>query len=193
MLNATISIAAYARNTLAIGLFALVFSSSLMASATPAAYVEAAIEQVRLAGEGKLRVLGFEIYTARLWVGAGFKPEQFSAHGFALEINYLRNFDNVDIAKRSVKEMRRVATVSDAQAAAWLETMVDVFPDVKKGDRLTGIHLSDGSARFVMNGRVLKDIPDRDFSQAFFAIWLSEKSSEPRLRQQLFSQLEGRP
>jgi Chalcone isomerase-like len=166
---------------------ALIMCAQALAVTLPE--VQADIPQARLGGEGKLRVLGFEVYDARLWVAPDFHAERFAQHDFALEIAYLRDFDNFDIAKRSIKEMRRVAVVSDAQAQKWLQTMTEVFPDVKRGDRLTGIHRADGSARFLFNGKPLAQINDKEFAPAFFAIWLSPKTSEPRLRERLISLL----
>jgi Chalcone isomerase-like len=187
MRNAINSIAACAIKSPAKALIGFMICAQALATTLPE--VQADIAQARLGGEGKLRVLGFEVYDARLWVGPDFNAERFVQHDFALEIAYLRNFDNVDIAKRSVKEMRRVAVVSDAQAQQWLQTMTEVFPDVKKGDRLTGIHRADGSARFLFNGKPLAQIDDKEFAPAFFAIWLSPKTSQPRLRERLFSLL----
>jgi Chalcone isomerase-like len=183
---ATTSIAAIAIKSLAGAVFGLMLGVHALAT-TPE--VQADIPQARLGGEGKLRVLGFEVYNARLWVAPDFISERFAQHDFALEIAYLRDFDRVDIAKRSLKEMRRVAPVSDAQAQKWLQAMTDVFPDVKKGDRLTGVHRADGSARFFFNSKPLAQIDDKGFAQAFFAIWLSPQTSEPRLRQRLISLL----
>jgi hypothetical protein len=63
---------------------------------------------LRAAGQGTLRVFGFSIYRARLWVSPGFEPAQWAALPLALELEYLRDIKGEDIASRSVKEMRRV-------------------------------------------------------------------------------------
>ena len=81
--------------------------------------------------------------------------------------------------------MRRVGSPSEAQAGRWLAAMGQLFPDVRAGDRLTGVMRSDGVARFHFNGQLRGEIADADFSHLFFGIWLSPRTSEPRLRKQL--------
>jgi hypothetical protein len=63
--------------------------------------------------------------------------------------------------------------------------MTQVFPDVKDGDRITGLMVPGLGARFAINGVVKGDIRDLEFARLFFGIWLSDKSSEPALRRAL--------
>ena len=53
------------------------------------------------------------------------------------------------------------------------------------GDRITGEHRPGVGARFYFNGRLRVVVDDANFSRAFFAIWLSPDTSEPRLRNAL--------
>jgi hypothetical protein len=69
--------------------------------------------------------------------------------------------------------------------------MARLFPDVQKGDRITGLHQPGQAARFYLNGRLLGDISDPAFSRRFFGIWLSPQTSQPRMREQLLG-LAGR-
>lgn len=142
-----------------------------------------------LAGQAKLTFWGFEVYQASLWVAPGFTAAAYADHGFALELTYLRDFAGADIAKRSLAEMARQAPISDAQARRWGDQMRALFPDVKAGERLTGIHLPGVGARFVFNGQSLGDLADAEFARLFFGIWLSPQTSEPRLRLALLQQL----
>jgi hypothetical protein len=136
-------------------------------------------------GQSRLVVLGFNIYDARLWATENFSVSDFSKHGFALELQYLRNFSGKMIAERSLKEMRRLGTVSDDKAKQWLSLMLQAFPDVKKGDQLIGVHQSDGSASFFLNGRRISEVRDDEFARLFFGIWLSPQTSEPKMRNDL--------
>jgi hypothetical protein len=145
----------------------------------------AEIANAQNAGQARLKVLGFQIYDAQLWVTTGFKPEDYANSGFALELTYLRNFDGDAIAKRSIKEMRRIDSFSDAQSAQWLADMQKTFPDVKKGDRLTGIYKPGIGVRFLLNGKPIGDVDDPQFARLFFGIWLSPKTSEPQMRSDL--------
>jgi Chalcone isomerase-like len=144
--------------------------------------VAAELAQPRLAGTSRYTYWGFDIYQATLWVEPGFRNSEPGRSRFALELHYLRGFKGNDIALRSIAEMRRVGTFSDAQAQAWLQAMQAVFPDVATGDRLTGIHLPGQGARFLANGRLTAEVNDPEFARLFFGIWLSEKTPEPQMR-----------
>ena len=147
------------------------------------------LPQSRLIGKGRLTFWGFQVYDARLWALPGFKPDSLAAQPFALELAYLRGFDNQDVAERSITEMRRSAAISDAQAKVWIDEMMRALPDVKKGDRVMGIHRPGVGAQFLMNGKPTGEIRDAEFARLFFGIWLSPKTSEPKLRAALLAGL----
>ena len=140
------------------------------------------LPQSRLLGKSRLTFFGFQVYDARLWASSGFKADKLTAQSFALELAYLRSFDNLDIAVRSITEMRRSAPISDAQAKVWIDEMLRVIPDVKAGDRVTGIHRPGLGAQFLVNGTPSGEIRDAEFARLFFGIWLSPKTSEPKMR-----------
>ena len=145
------------------------------------------LPQNRLIGKSRLTVWGFEVYDARLWGAPGFKADNLTSQPFALELAYLRDFANTDVAERSIKEMRRSAAISEAQAKAWIAEMMRVIPDVKKGDRVMGVHRPGGGALFLVNGKPSGEIRDAEFARLFFGIWLSPKTSEPKLRSALLA------
>jgi Chalcone isomerase-like len=142
-------------------------------------------------GQTRLIVFGFNIYDAKLWVEDGFSAANYAQEPFALELRYLRNFNGVMIAERSLKEMRRLGNVSDEKAAQWLEVMKKTFPDVKKGDQLIGMHKPDGTAIFTLNGKPIGEMRDEEFTKLFFGIWLSPKTSEPKMRNELIGSATG--
>lgn len=167
-------------------------SNSAIAQAVPMAQAaESAtatpLSGVRLAGQGVLRFLGFEIYRARLWVQPGFDADNYGAQPLALELTYHRDFTAEAIAKRSLEEMRRVGSFTPQQATRWQQALQAALPDVKSGDRLLGIHQPGVGAVFKMAGRVVGEVPDAEFSRLFFGIWLSPQTSEPGLRQELLA------
>jgi hypothetical protein len=145
------------------------------------------LPQSRLIGKGRLTFWGFQVYDARLWVLPSFKPDSLTTQPFALELAYLRSFDNKDVAERSITEMRRSAPITDAQAKVWIDEMMRVLPDVNKGDRVMGIHRPGVGAQFLMNGKPTGEIRDAEFARLFFGIWLSPKTSEPKLRAALLA------
>jgi len=145
------------------------------------------LPQQVLVGKTRLTVWGFQVYDAKLWAPPGVTAGQLPSQPFALELAYLRDFDNADIAARSLVEMRRSASISPAQAEAWTAAMLRVFPMVKKGDRLTGVNQPGAGALFLFNGKPAGEIRDTEFARLFFGIWLSDKTSEPRMREALLA------
>jgi Chalcone isomerase-like len=147
--------------------------------------INSALTPAQFSGTGKLTFFGLNVYQASLWVSSGFKPNDFEDHAFALDLHYLRNFSAADIAKRSLEEMQRIEPVPEQKAAQWMNVLNEVLPNVKKGDRLIGVHKPGASVTFWLNGKRSGEIKDAEFSKQFFAIWLSPKTSEPKLRKAL--------
>lgn len=144
-----------------------------------------ALPGARLLGQGRLTFLGLNVYSARLWVTEGFKPDDFISHPVALELEYARSLVGSLIAERSLTEMKRVGEVPADKAELWLASMTKIFPDVNKGDRITGLQQPGEGMRFFLNGKPRGDIRDAAFARLFTGIWLSPRTSEPKLRQAL--------
>ena len=138
----------------------------------------------------RLKVWGFEVYDARLWTPVGFRHGQALQFPFALELQYLRKLEGATIASRSIDEMRRLGSFSDAQAQSWLATLREWFPNVGAGDRITCINLPGEGVEFWVNGQRVGAMKDPVFSRLFLGIWLDERTSEPKLRAQLLQSLQ---
>jgi hypothetical protein len=149
--------------------------------------LQAVLPAASLSGQAKMTFLGFEVYQATLWVEPGFVDSAYDQSAFALELEYLRDFKGADIARRSIAEMRRQAPLEAALQARWETRMRTLFPDVKSGDRITGVHLPGTGALFWINGLWLGEIRDSTFAKLFFDIWLAPQTSEPQLRQALLA------
>jgi hypothetical protein len=135
-----------------------------------------------LVGEGVLRFLGMKVYDAKLW-SANKKPSTDDV--LALELTYAMSFQGKEISDRSLAEIRKHGGHDEAKLKRWGEEMLRVFPNVKKGDSLIGVMVPGKEARFYSREKFIAAIPDAEFARAFFDIWLSEKTSEPRLREKL--------
>ena len=147
-----------------------------------------AVPAATLSGQAKMKFWGFEVYQATLWVAPGFTESSYEQSAFALDLSYLREFKGADIAKRSIAEMRRQSAMTPAQETAWENQMRALFPDVKSGERITGVNQPAAGAVFWSNGRLLGEVRDTAFAKQFFGIWLSPRTSEPELRRALLAQ-----
>lgn len=146
-----------------------------------------ALPQSQLVGKGRLTVWGFQVYDARLWAPPGFAAGSFASQPLALELAYLRDFKAQDVAERSLKEMRRSQTITEAQAERWRAELLRVIPNVSRGDRILGLHRPGVGAAFWFNGKSSGEITDAEFARLFFGIWLSPQTSEPKLRDALLA------
>lgn len=149
--------------------------------------VAADLPGARSSGTARLRYFGFDVYDAALWVASGFSASRYAQYALALELTYLRSLKGNSIAERSLQEMRRDADLPTLQSQAWLSAMQSAFPDVRAGDRITGLHQPGIGARFWFNSQLRASVRDPEFSRLFFGIWLAETTSEPGLRMALLA------
>lgn len=149
------------------------------------AELRSTLPSVRLVGKGVLRFFGLRVYEARLWAAPGFPSEDYPRHPFALELVYDRKLEGAAIAERSIAEMRRVGSFTEAQSRQWLELMKQAFPDVQAQDRLLGLNDGQGEVRFFHNSRQTAQIRDAEYARLFFGIWLAPQTSAPAMRNAL--------
>jgi hypothetical protein len=149
-----------------------------------------ALPQAVPAGTGRLTVWGFSVYDAQLWVTPGFRRSAFASQPLALELRYQRGFKGADVARRSLQEMERAGPIDPATAQRWEDQLRRVLPDMKEGDRITGVHRPGAGAEFFLNGARIGMVADADFARRFFGIWLGPASSEPALREALLAGTE---
>ncbi len=151
-------------------------------------HIQTEIPNAHLQGQGNFRWFGLKIYAAKLWVdGAGFNTDVPTSRKFILDLNYARDLHGERIAESSIDEIRKLGLGSHAQRVIWLNKLKSLFPDVHKGTRISGVYLPGQGARFYLDGTLLGEIDDPEFARAFFAIWLDERTSAPKLRKQLLT------
>ena len=140
---------------------------------------------LKVQGGGELTFFGISVYDGYYW-----SPTRGWAQDgpFALDLHYHRALDGEKIAERSVGEITKLGYGTAEQRLRWGEEMKRVFPDVRRGDRLTGVHLPGGVVRYFLNGKSIGEIADPGFARAFFGIWLDPKTSQLDFRQMLLGE-----
>ncbi len=155
-------------------------------SSATALLPDEALQGLSLIGKGKFSYFGLHIYDARLYATSkDFNTQQLTETRYALALHYARDLQGHKIAERSEQEMAKQDTATQAERQLWLQHMKALFPDVKKDDVLIGIYTPQKGTRFFHNHKLLGEVSDARFAQAFFGIWLSDKTSAPRLREAL--------
>jgi hypothetical protein len=167
-------------------LAALLAIAAIGARAEVPPHLGHALGDARPAGSGRLTWFGLHVYDARLFVPAtGFDARRYADQPFALELTYARDLNGRAIARRSEAEIARLGHGTAEQRARWLAAMSALFPDVRAGQALAGVHRPGDATEFYFDGRLLGRIEDPAFGPAFFAIWLDARTTAPELRASL--------
>jgi len=164
-------------------MFRAILLFAMLAALMPAARaLDGIASDWRMIGQGEMRWFGFQLYDARLWA----PPAGWSADGaYALELRYARDIPAQRLVQASIEEMQRLGSADDARLARWKLELERVFPDVRSGDVIHGLHLPQRGAEFYHQGKLTGRIDDVEFARAFFAIWLDPRTREPALRASL--------
>jgi len=172
-----------------LGLFVCVLPAHAASDAVPL-HISSELGDARLSGQGSFRWFGLKIYDATLWVEkTGFQPGSPTSSKFVIDLTYARDLYGERIAQSSIGQIRQLGFGKAGQQAEWLEKMKSLFPNVHEGTHISGVHLPGKGARFYLDGKMLGEIDDPEFARAFFSIWLDERTSAAKLREQLLASI----
>lgn len=152
----------------ALAAFALVCAAVTPASATPNE-VTNAIPGARQVGEARYQLLSITLFEAELFTSSG----RFAWNTpFALSLTYERSARASTLINRSISEMSGRGAGSAERLAPLRAQLERCFPNIARGDRVTGVSTGPNTARFYHNGAHRCDIEWPNFRRHFFGIWL---------------------
>ncbi len=140
------------------------------------------VPNAKICGKDRYTYIMFDVYDATLYAPQG---QWIDNEPYALTLRYLRSLKGKKIAQRSAEEMRKIGFKDEIKLAGWYSQMKEIFPDVRKGNTLTGIYTPGQETRFYKDDKHIGTIQDPAFGRWFFGIWLAEKTSAPEFRQNL--------
>lgn len=155
----------------------------------PALAQEAIIKKIsdaKMVGVGRMSFMFWDVYDATLYTSNGQWPTD---KPFILSLRYFRDFDGLDIADRSIHEMRGQGFKDEEMLKKWHKEMKDIFPNVKNGTVLSAVFVPGKYTEFFENDRSIGIIKGDEFLRQFSGIWLNEKTSESDLRKKLLGLL----
>ncbi len=160
-----------------------------MLAATPAlanpAELGRALPGAQKVGEARYSMLAVSLFRAELFTTSGnFSWER----PFALTLNYERDAPQSVLLNRTVREMSQRGGVTAASLAPLRTQLATCFPNISRGDRITGVSTGANTARFYHNGAQSCEIDWPGFRRNFFGIWLDGRDG-PAAR--LSAQLRG--
>ncbi|MCW3173283.1 chalcone isomerase family protein [Shewanella subflava] len=133
-------------------------------------------------GEADMDVLWFDVYLAKLYSIDGiYQPRRFP---LMLDIEYHRDISAQELIDATIDQWHENG-ISSAEINQIKSHLTSAWPDVKQNDRLSFIIHNEQQAEFLFNDKPFYQLADQRFSEAFIGIWLSEKTTHPKLRKQL--------
>lgn len=142
-------------------------------------------DNVKLVGQGQFSYLFWDLYQAQLYTADGSWSNYQQSAPLVLKLTYQRDISKADFIEATVDQWKHLQGKVSAQHQDWAKQLDKLWTDVKKGDQLSCVLLADGRVQFYFNNKLLGDVTDPAFGPAFLDIWLSEKTSAPKLRKQL--------
>ena len=123
-----------------------------------------------------------------LYAGAFYLPDKVQANDWSadvskhLELSYFRKIPAKGFVEASQDHLQKNLSAEKLEAIQpRLDELYILFKDVGPGDRYMLSYTPDVGTRLSLNGEVLGTIPGADFAEAYFGIWLGERT-EPELR-----------
>lgn len=159
---------------------------ALAFSATPAlanhSEVNAAIPGAQRVGEARYNLLTIPLFHAELWTANG----AFSwDRNFALTLTYDRAITSRALLSRTVTEMTQRGAGDAASLAPFVDRLRPCFPDVARGDRITGVSTGANTARFYLNGAQRCEVEWPGLRRNFFGIWLDARGGQRGMSERL--------
>jgi hypothetical protein len=142
-------------------------------------------------GEGEMSYLFWTLYRAELFSSDAPLETDATANSAglqkALRITYYRAISRDDLLTAPQDQWLHLG-YSQQETSAWLNRLVQIWPSVEPGDMLTLLVSPEQYSEFYLSDRLIGTVQDPRFGEAFLAIWLSEQTSEPKLRQKLLGE-----
>ena len=134
----------------------------------------------KLVGTATMKWLWLDIYQARVLTPTGtYAADQ---RPLSLSLLYKRSISAEQLIQSTIDEWERQGIDYSTE---WVSLLGDIWPDVVAQDELI-LYVDEASiSHFFYNNKFIGAFNDTSFSSAFSAIWLSENTLKPKLRNQL--------
>ncbi|MCW8329361.1 chalcone isomerase family protein [Photobacterium sp. SDRW27] len=135
----------------------------------------------RMVGDAQLKWGPWVIYDSELRTPTGYYQD--NSDELALVIKYQRDIAREDLLEATGEQWEHLGVPADKRRL-WLAHLSQIWPDVKKGDRLIFV-IKNGDGVFYQDNTKIGVMKDSEMSNAFLHIWLSPDTSYPHIRRQL--------
>lgn len=166
-------------------LAALAFAGLSSVAAASPTEVSSALPGAQKVGEASYHMLAIHLFDAELFAdGGAFSWDR----PFAVTLTYARSARQSTLLNRTVSEMTGRGAGNAQTLAPLRAQLARCFPNIARGDRVTGVSTGRDTARFYHNGAQRCDVNWPNFRRSFFGIWLDGREGRAA---QLSAQLRG--
>lgn len=158
------------------------------------------VSSLKKLGEGQMKILFWKVYKAEFY--SDNSPYNSQSYPKALKLTYQRDIEKQEFVSATQGEWVKLNAhnderiISQEQEDRWLTQLNDIFPNIKEGDVILFILNKKQQSNFYLETiskskdkssvhQLLGTINAPTFGDYFLSIWLSENTSEPKLRKQL--------
>ena len=148
-------------------------------------------KRLTLRGIGLLKYL----VVIKAYVGGFYLEENTSvANRFTdverrLELHYFHAISSDDFAKATSEIIKKnVPPNQYEKLSPFIKQMNNLYRDVRPGDRYAATYIPGKGTGLALNGNPLGIVPDSEFSEAYFAIWLGKNPINEKFRDTLLGQ-----
>lgn len=144
------------------------------------------ISQVKSVGSAKFSMLFWDIYQSTLYTATGRYEQGIINQPMLFQIKYLRDIRADDLIEKTAEQWRHIGVLEN-KFSPFIPQLKAIWPNINQGDSLS-LYVKDGVSYFYCNEKPIGQINDENFGPMFLDIWLSSKTSQPKLRKQLIGE-----
>lgn len=137
-------------------------------------------------GSAKFTFLFWDIYNSTLYTKSGKYLHDNYSDSVLFEIEYLKDITSADLLDRTIEQWKHL-NIAELEYNKFIPELKLIWPDISSGDKLSML-VNNNQSIFYFNDVIIGQIPEKEFSKLFLAIWLSPKTSEKELRYQLLGE-----
>lgn len=141
------------------------------------------VSDLKKVGEAKFSVLFWDIYKSKLFTSSGQYPKALDNETVLYQITYLRDITRKDLIEKTIEQWQYQKVESDLYSG-YIPKLENIWPNISEGDNLTLV-IDKNVSYFYYNAKCVGIISEHEFGRLFLDIWLSQNTSQPKLRSQL--------
>lgn len=165
----------------------LVFSSSIFAKEIdPPKDIDKYFNEPYILGNYRLSYFGFNLYDIQAIIEKA-DIGKADRSKVAIHVRYNRDISKEDLMESTFEEVAQVSGKDKGYVIAnYRKTLEKLFFEITEGDEKLAIK-NGANFKFFYNDKLIDDFDDQFFADNFIGMWLSKKTSRPKMRQNLLN------